>query len=459
MLRKINALSIALASLFIFLNAVPVHAEIETLVKGAPAQVNPYRPVASSAQNVTSEDLLIVRDVIVDKTAENVIVARETAMRDARRQAFMKLAERNMPPEEFKKFKAPEDKTLSVLVHDFEINNEKLSTTRYVASFTVRFRDAVRTYINIVQPLRAQSEVTTDVAPDPSDIVAVHAPAEKTAAVIASAGKQTFLMLPYFERPDGKTILWEDPNPWRVVWQKDTHLVSGSGISFVVPIGDISDIAAGETNAVWSGDYNAIETLSRTYGTEQAVLSVASKSGAYMTVDMYFFKGGRLTKREVLQPFVGDKTEEEALHQAMREVVRFLQKPASLPETSDTVSDISRSLVGQTTSTTVETTTTTTTMMNGMAFEAAARFDSPNTWMDMQRRLSSLSPALKVDIRSISSTDAQFTMRYDGDARMLREVLLQKGIMMEAPSTEANPSVIVSGVPAEKRIYGLHLTN
>jgi hypothetical protein len=249
--------------------------------------------------------------------------------------------------------------------------------------------------------------------------------------------------------------LWEDPNPWRVAWQKDAHLVSGGGIHFVVPIGDINDIAAGDTGAVWSGNYKAVEKLSQTYGTSQAVLSVAAKSGSYMTIDMYFFRNGRLTKREVLQPFVGGKSDDAALNIAMREVVQFLQKtPAIENASTDPAADISRSLVGET-----KTIVTTVAPPAGSELEASARFDSPATWMDMQRRLSSLSPTLKVDIRAISSNGAQFTMRYDGDVQTLRGALLEKGIMMEAPAVEVNPSVIVSGVPAQKYIYGLHLMN
>lgn len=447
MLRKIF-LPLALVSCLLILPNVQKAQAVETLVKGAPAQVFPMRP--AQQQQSISEGLLIVRDVIVDKTAKNVMLAREEAISDARRQAFMKLAERNMTPDEFRVFKAPDDKTLAILTHDFEINSEKLSTTRYVASFTVRFRDAVRSYINIIDPVRpAAAQMSAEETPEN-----VPAAEVEKSSVLKETAAQTFLILPYFETPGGKTVLWEDPNPWRVAWQRDAHLVSGSGISFVVPMGDINDIAAGEADAVWSGNYKAIEKLSQTYGTDQAVLSVAGKSGSYMTIDMYFFRDGRLTKREVLQPFVGGKSEVEALHQAMREVIRFLQNPPVVENAAqEPAANISRSLVS-------EAKTTVVTMRDaGMEFEAAARFDNPETWMDLQRRLSSLSPSLKVDIRALSSNGAQFTMRYDGDVQALRSALLQKGIMMEAPAVEVNPSVLVSGVPAQKYIYGLHLMN
>lgn len=448
MLRKIYLLSALLSCLFVLLNSGEVRA-VETLVKGAPAQVFPMGRPQTGSQSALTEDLLIVRDVIVDKTAKNVMLAREEAISDARRQAFMKLAERNMTPDEFKILKAPDDKTLAVLTHDFEINSEKLSTTRYVASFTIRFRDAVRSYIPIVEPVRQVSTQITE------ETTTVETTEPKTTAAVKENNPQTFLILPYFETSGGKTVLWDDPNPWRVAWQKDGHLVSGSGIHFVVPIGDIGDIAAGDPGAVWSGNYKAIEKLSQTYGTTQAVLSVASKSGSYMTIDMYFFRNGRLTKREVLQPFVGGKNDEEAMVQAMRDVVQFLQKrPAEDKESGDPVADISRSLVGET-----KTLVTTVAAPSGSEFEASTRFDSPAIWMDMQRRLSSLSPALKVDIRALSSNGAQFTMRYNGDVQTLRGALLEKGIMMEAPAVEVNPSVLVSGVPAQKYIYGLHLMN
>lgn len=122
---------------------------------------------------------LVVSDVVVDKEGENAVVARDKAMAESRKAAFMKLAERNMTPAEFKAFKPPKDSDIAMMVQDFEVQDEQMSSTRYVGTFTFRFRELVRNYI----------DVHTDPGPPPESYTDSHPQTATNDATNDAGGK------------------------------------------------------------------------------------------------------------------------------------------------------------------------------------------------------------------------------------------------------------------------------
>lgn len=464
MLRKITYITAFALAAFIFPNGDAM--ALEKLIKGAPAQVGELK-----TPTVTPDGPLTVIDVIVDKTAANAVLARDQAMAEAQRLAFQKLAERNLTPDEYKAFKAPDIKTIASLVQDFEIKGEQLSSTRYVANFTVRFRDAVREYVHVTMPGPMMGTVEAVQGTDAGEELAQ--PGEgggltssvADAPVVAVGPAKNYLILPYIETMDRRLLLWEDPNPWRQAWQQDMPRPSPNGSAYIVPMGDIPDVSAGSTDAVWSGDYRAVEKLRQNYRADEVVLAVANKSGAYMTIDMYFFRNSGLLKREVLQPYVGERSPAEAFAFARAEVMKYLQNPAGF-KGKRTVESISRELTARKdaepgAATVAVTTAATTVPVRGgkTEVEAMMSFTSLGAWMDMQKRLSTLTPPVRVNIRSLNKSGAQFTMRYDGDMASLRDALAARGIALNQPSVEINPDVARGEAGGMKPVYGLQLTN
>jgi hypothetical protein len=446
---------------------------------------------------------------MVDRTADNAVLAREQAIAEARSQAFRKLAERHLTPAAYANFKMPDDRTIATLVQDFEIRGEQLSATRYVAKFSVRFRENVRNYINIPYAPRdvASQPVTPTWRQMPGDAAAAQPGAEtvvisggeddmtgapysaaseaqRPSMVSASAASAAprvagpVLLLPYYENMGGQTLLWEEPNPWRQTWQRMPG--SGSGISsqflnkIVIPLGDIADISAGSSNAVWSGDYSTLEKLRKNYGVEQVVLAVGNKSGAHMSIDLYFYESGKLNRRHALTPYAGEKPDGDAWQQAMYDVLAYLQRPA--PAAAGAVENISRSIVGtapaqmqqhqQQSALRPSLVTSAQPYDSGTAdagvsaaanlgaragqeIEAMLSFSDFNAWMNVQRRLSAMSPPVRIDIRSLSRNTARFVMRYDGSVPVLQNALAAQGIVM-TPSREVTTAY---GTP----VYDLRL--
>lgn len=482
MLRKILFILLLLSLAAVFPNQKA--QALERLIKGAPAQVgalpNPQAPVAPDGP-------LTVIDVIVDKTAANAVLARDQAIAEAQRLAFQKLAERNLTPDAYKAFKAPDVKQIAGLVQDFEIKGERISSTRYVANFTVRFREAVRNYVPImaVEPgIVAQDAIEgTDVGEETADAADESATGAATATadapVLATGPAKTYLILPYIENIAGKLKLWEDPNPWRQVWQQNMPRDAANGSRYIVPMGDIADVSAGSTDAVWSGDYRAIEKLRQNYRVDEVVLAVANKSGAYMTVDMYFFRNGGLLKREVLQPYVGTRDESESFGFARGEVLKYLQDAASY-KGRRTVENISRELVGR--GTAAADTATPAEILAGAQMpqmqagvtspapvisagktelEAMMSFSSPAAWMDLQKRIATISPPVRLNIRSINKGGAQFVVKYDGDISALQQALSTRGIALNQPSVQIDRSVLGGSGQGGgmKPVYGLSIVN
>ncbi|HEX2751661.1 MAG TPA: DUF2066 domain-containing protein, partial [Alphaproteobacteria bacterium] len=508
-------LKIFTIALFLIAFSAPSFA-LEKLIKGASPEVNPYgqpRSQRPAQMPVMEDSMLIVTDVIVDKTAQNAVLAREEAMGEARRLAFRMLAERHLSPSAYANLKMPNDTTIATLVQDFEIKSEQLSSTRYVANFTVRFRDAVRNFISIpVMPRRAYDDNvgTGSALPGAAQNSAMANQQTPTGTMMPpTLDDGSLLILPYYENMAGKTVLWEDPNPWRQMWQLSPPRPSNGKHQVTVPMGDIADISAGSADAVWTGDYTAIEKLRRQYGVAQVVLAVANKSGAYMTIDMHVYDGKSLRRRNALTPYVGEKPDDAAWQQAMYEVISYLQRPQP-NHAGATVENISRSVTrpqlnvpeinnpsvttyapperprsmyaetyqppqapsqapyegprpafvvnqspypaandGAAAAQGAEEDPYQTSMTRfGIAtqVEAAFAFSNFGDWMDVQKRLSAANPPVRMDIRAISRNSARFVLRYNGNVDMLRQTLAGQGIGMTAVQS-------AGGAP----VYTLHL--
>lgn len=80
-----------------------------------------------------------VSGIPVDVTAADASTARDQAIVDGQRAALQKLVENMMGAEKAKQIPLPSDDEISAMVQDFEVENERVSSVRYVGSLTYRF--------------------------------------------------------------------------------------------------------------------------------------------------------------------------------------------------------------------------------------------------------------------------------------------------------------------------------
>jgi hypothetical protein len=80
-----------------------------------------------------------VSGIPVDVTADDAATARDKAIIDGQRAALQKLVESMMGAEKAKSIPLPSDDEIAAMVQDFEVENERVSSVRYVGSLTYRF--------------------------------------------------------------------------------------------------------------------------------------------------------------------------------------------------------------------------------------------------------------------------------------------------------------------------------
>lgn len=430
---------------------------------GAQAQTaTPMAAATAPTVAAPAANPLMVTGVIIDKTAENAVVAREEAMADARRAAFRKLAQAHMPEQAAADLPLPDDATLGALVQDLEIKRERLSATRYVGDFTVRFSEAVRQFI----PVAAARDTSNDYFPGADQ-------PHPTAQAPVPAGhvrlSAPVVILPYLQNIAGQMILWGEPNPWREVWQtqppRATAVVPAGEVAkaegkVIVPLGDIADISAGPDTALWAGNYAALDKMRENYGVQTVVVAVANRSGGEMRVDLYDYAGDSLVRRGRIQPVVDATLDERAAFAvAARDTLReILTAPMSVSVEGAprevTLESISRDLTGGALPTTVVSGTTTVQSApapvpapvivsgRGMQVQAGMRFDDFMTWMETQKRLADIVPPVRVNIQTISRDQARFTLGFDGDMNVLNALLAERGMRLTQAGADYQLSLV-----------------
>jgi hypothetical protein len=81
----------------------------------------------------------VVNGVDVDVTAADAATARDQAILEGQRKAFVKLMEQQLGTEQAATIATPSDDRLSEMVQDFEVESERVSTVRYIGVLTYRF--------------------------------------------------------------------------------------------------------------------------------------------------------------------------------------------------------------------------------------------------------------------------------------------------------------------------------
>ena len=200
----------------------------------APSVVAPAAAVAPSGVSpnaALAADGYTVSGVKVDVSAANANAARDQAIREAQVKAWNEMYKRLVPSATA----APKvsDNDLARLVQGFEIDDEKVSATRYLGTITVRFRpNAVREALGGA----AQQYVEPPARP--------------------------FVVLPV-TLSDGRPVLWEDRTAWREAWEG--RPATGSLVPLVVPDGELADISAIGVNEALVGNPDALARIAQRY--------------------------------------------------------------------------------------------------------------------------------------------------------------------------------------------------
>jgi hypothetical protein len=322
------------------------------------------------------EDVFTVSGVAVDAEAETAAVARELALAEGQRQAFRRLVERLVLGADQPRRPELAEPALTALVQGIEIQEEKTSSTRYLAKLTIRFKkDEVR------QLLRDRALRFSETVAKP------------------------ILVLPVYQVA-GTEVLWDDPNPWRDAW---LALEKGDSlISLLVPAGDLADIGAIGPLQALAGDRERLGAIAARYGVEDAMVARASLSfdlrvGA-PRLEVSLSQYGRSGDQVIIESFVGDSAEvvDALLARAAREITLQLEESWK----RDTQLQFDRR----------------------MRLSARVPLSSLGDWLVVRERLDAVSMVVGIELSSLSKTSAQVVLNYLGDPGKLAISLAQRDL-------------------------------
>jgi hypothetical protein len=227
-------------------------------------------------QQARAQDDPYSATVTVDATSDAVAKARDIARLDGARRALDAVAARLAGgPDKAKPLKL-RDNQVTDMVASFEVANEKMSAVRYVADYTYHFKSA-----EVAKAMQAAGITVND---------ANAAASTSPGASPPPGGGKSVVVLPIYQS-GGESLLWDDPNPWREAWAQ--RVPSPSGAALLVPLGDVSDLAAIDADRARTGDATALSAIAKKEGADEVLVMLAveraggDKQGLDVTVRRY----------------------------------------------------------------------------------------------------------------------------------------------------------------------------
>lgn len=336
-----------------------------------------------------SEESFTVRGVEVDVTADNAVAARDQALVAGQRKAFDQLLLTLATAEDVARLPPLGDDAIGDMVLDFQVESESVSTVRYIGEFAFRFRAApVQQYL------------------------------ERGGATYAVGATRPALVLPVLTR-DGQSLLWDEGNDWLAAWSQSS--VDGTLVSFVVPLGDLTDLGAVDAARALDGDAAALQAIATRYGAGDVIVAEARSSVDTATdearVDLHATRytpaGPDDSLQDSLSAAGGAAALPDLYRQATQRVSSFLQAQWK-----------QENLV----SSTVE-----------QRLAVVAPLDSLNSWIDLRRRLGDIPVIRRADLLALSRGEARLDLVFFGDQAQLARALAQRDLTLTPRATVPAP--------------------
>ncbi len=365
--------------------------------------------VAAVGGPQTSGDPYSVTGVKVDVTASSAAEARDKAISEAQHKAFEVLFRRIVVDGATRVVPTVSESDLQRMIQGFEIEQERDSAVRYVASMAFKFRSrAVGTYISSLGARLAESPPSVAVSVVPTSVATTVA--VPVAPVAAPVSAKPTLVLPLAQ---GKAaVLWEERTPWRSAWE-DFAAVSTTGTP-LVPLGELADIADIGANEAVAGDAGSMAKIAGRYNAGLVVVAALAgadlldtAAGAQVVVSRYGVDGLPAGPMEtVVVPGTLGEAVPALLNRTVSAVaakLAALAQPVAAPVVATAV-DVP--------------------VLAGVPIRGMA------DWLEVRRRLTSDPMVTGVDMTAMTRTKVDVAIRYRGDVDGLRAMLDRDGLTL-----------------------------
>ncbi|MBP2294414.1 DUF2066 domain-containing protein [Azospirillum rugosum] len=359
----------------------------------APGAAPPAAPVAApvaapglAPSAALAADGYTVQGVKVDVSAANANAARDQAIREAQVKAWAEMYKRLVP----NATTAPKvsDNDLARLVQGFEIDDEKVSATRYLGSITVRFRpNAVRDMLGGA----AQQYVEPPARP--------------------------FVVLPVTVT-DGRPVLWEDRTAWREAWEG--RPAGGTLVPLVVPDGELSDISAIGVNEALAGTPEALARIAQRYNAAGVIVAKTELPSGGPDL-------GRPLTVEVTRYAPDGSKDQQAVNVKA--------------DVSDRTADFLGRAVTFVTAAVDESWRRENTMPTGPEQSTLVRvpLSSLTDWVETRKRLGGVQGITRTDVVSLSRYEAVVALTHRGDVERLRQQMARRDLGLSRTGAVAAP--------------------
>lgn len=319
-----------------------------------------------------ADNIYVIRDVPVDHTAGSADEARQIALQRGQAEAWNRLILRLALPGQSQSVPQVSGDQLDSMIQSVEIADERLTSDRYRALLTVRFRaDAVRGLLG---------SWGIEHASEPSPLL---------------------LVLPV-QGSEDDGVLWTEDNAWLRAWQHGPG--GGKVIDVVVPFSDLEDIMAIDVERARSGDWQAMQAIMARYQADGVLVAQANEGDEGMALSVDWYEGPQPRRIEVASLAPDGRSVEERYDEAVSAVRRAVDDQWSA---ASTVPDgPEESLIAQ------------------IAIRGLAE------WVDMRSRLERPASIVAIDPLVIAPGKVRVMLHYVGGIEQLRSGLRQSGLTL-----------------------------
>lgn len=316
-------------------------------------------------------DLWTVANVPVDATGVSPSAAKEAALAQGRRKAWGEVFKRITPSSEWNRQPQLTDQELEPMVRSFDIQGEKHSSTRYLATVTYVFNPAI-----VRQALKRTGTQFSESTAKPVLVVAMNGSA------------------------------WAPDSPWGRAWAQQAR--RGRLVPVAVPVGDVQDMAALATVSS-AADWPIVKSLADRYGASSVLVASAQKSGSSIAVTMTQIKPDGHAQRSGSYAPQGAEDENALALRASGLIADSLQEDWKRSTSVD---------YGQ-----------------QSTLALSVPFSGLSDWVSIRRHLEGTKLIQRVIVDEVNMGTAKIRLEYVGKVEQLQTALSQTNLFLAADAT------------------------
>ena len=327
-----------------------------------------------------------IYNIEVDETSRNVATARDRALLKGQRSALERLFRRIILSDDREKLPSFENNEVLEFISGFEINDERRSSVRYIASLVVHFnRDKINEVLSFYK-----------------------IPFAETLGTAVS-------VLPVLDQ-GGAMMLWEKNNVWREAWQQ--HDVINNLVPINTPRPTLKNRMYISAMQAKTGNQKSIQAFIRENRLNDLIIASATMGkdmvAGTLTLDVELKRNGLNIEEDSTAAL---NVSVPALDEDGQPNHAALFK-AGVDAATDWVDDLWKSKV---------------LVSYGSASTISARGNlrEINDWLIMQRQLKKVNLVRNVNLKSITIHAVDLEIEFAGDAEQLALSLAQQGLSLE----------------------------